>query len=286
MKKIITVLVLSIITFGYGFAQTSVWQISKDDKEIYLGGSIHMLRAKDFPLPHEFDIAFSSADVLVLEADINTPEILNKILKESMLPDKLTLKSVLTKQQYKKIDNAAYDIGIPILMIENMKPAMALITLTTVAIQKVGASEKGVDMYYYDKVTARNKKIDFLESIDFQINLICNNPFDINEFIEYSIAGMKNLDTESKFGKFIKSWRTGKNTGEKEINEMKEKYPSVYKAMVSDRNYNWLQKIEKYFEDDTKRFVIVGAAHLWGSDGLLNLLKEKGYEIKQMQANK
>jgi len=286
MRRIITILVLGIITSGYGFSQTSVWEINKGEKKIYLGGSVHILRSGDFPLPREFDVAFSSANVLVLEADIKDPAMMNKILKEGILPDKLTLKSVLTKLQYTTISRTAYEIGVPIMMIEKMKPAMALMSLNAITVQKIGATEQGVDMYYYDKAIAQNKEVNFLESIDFQINLICNNPFVLDEFIEYSIDGMRKLNTKSKFGNFIKSWRTGKTASEKEINAMKEKYPSVYKVMLLDRNYKWLPTIEKYFEDDKTMFVLVGAAHLWGSDGLLNLLKEKGYEITQLRVNK
>jgi uncharacterized protein YbaP (TraB family) len=288
MRKIITILVLGVITSSYGFAQTSVWQINKDDKTIYLGGSVHVLRASDFPLPQEFDAALSAASVLVIEADVKSPVLSKKILSESVLPGKLTLKTILTKEQYKAIDKIANTLLVPMEMIETMKLGAALMTLNSIMIlQKIGESAQGVDIYYYDKAIAQNKKIDFLESIDFQINLICNTTSNIDEFIKYSIENMNSLKTRKTLNKLISDWRTGNNTnGETEINEMKEKYPSVYKAMISDRNYTWLQKIEKYFEDDSTEFVIVGAAHLWGSDGLLNLLQEKGYEIKQLQVKK
>jgi uncharacterized protein YbaP (TraB family) len=64
---------------------------------------------------------------------------------------------------------------------------------------------------------------------------------------------------------------------------MKRQYPSVYKAMFTDRNYKWLPKIKKYIEDDNTEFIIVGSAHLWGDDGLLNLLKKAGYKIGQLR---
>ena len=286
MKKIITMLALGLITAGYGFSQTSVWRISKGDKKIYLGGSVHVLRASDFPLPREFDVAFSNADVLVLEADVKAPELLKKILSESMLPEGQTLKTVLTEQQYQTIKNVAEEFGVPMSMIEKMKPGMALMTMTTMATQKLNVSMQGVDMYYYDKVAVRNKTVDFLEDIDFQLDLICNVPFDIDEFIKYTTDDVKMLNTENEFDKIINEWRTGKATAEKEMKDMQQKYPSVYKAMFSDRNYKWLPKIEEYFKDDKVQFVLVGAAHLWGNDGLLNLLKKKGYKIGQLRVKK
>ena len=286
MKKIIAMLALGIITSGYGFSQTSVWRISKGDKKIYLGGSVHLLRQSDFPLPREFDVAFSDAEVLVLEADVKDPKVITKVLTESMLPAGQTLKSVLTEAQYQALKDMADEFGVSMTMIEKMKPGMAIMTLTTTATQKINASMQGVDMYYYDKVKARNKTVDFLEGIDFQLDLICNTPFDLDEFIKYSTEDMKQMNIESEFDKLISDWRTGKATAEKDLKEMKQKYPSIYKAMFSDRNYKWLPKIEKFFEDDKTEFVLVGAAHLWGEDGLINLLKKKGYKVGQLRVKK
>ena len=283
MKKIMAMLALGIIASGYGFSQTSVWRISKGDKKIYLGGSVHMLRASDFPLPREFDVAFSNSDVLVLEADVKAPNMLAKTLSESMLSDGQTLKTVLTEKQYEIIKNAADEFGISMAIIEKMKPGMAIMTLTMMATQKINASMQGVDMYYYDKVASRNKAVDFLEGIDFQLDLICNTPFDLDEFIKYSVEDIKSMNAENEFDKLISDWRAGTATAEKDLKEMKQKFPSIYKAMFSDRNYKWLPKIEKYFEDDKTQFVLVGAAHLWGEDGLLNLLKKKGYKIGQLR---
>jgi uncharacterized protein YbaP (TraB family) len=63
----------------------------------------------------------------------------------------------------------------------------------------------------------------------------------------------------------------------------KEKFPTGYHAMFTGRNNNWMPKIENYLADDKVTFVIVGLAHLHGPDGLLELLKNKGYEIKQVK---
>lgn len=276
-------LALGLITTGYGFSQTSVWRVSKGDKKIYLGGSVHMLRTSDFPLPSEFDVAFSAADVLVLEADVKAPDLIKTIMTESMLPEGKTLKSVLTEQQYQAIETAAGELGMPMAMIERMKPGMALMSLQTMVMQSSAELEQGVDMYYYDRAGEKDKTVEFLEGIDFQVNLICNTPFDLDEFIKYSTAEVKNLNITNALDDIVREWRTGKATAEKEIQEMTQKYPSVYKAMFADRNYKWMPKIEKYLDDDKIEFVLVGAAHLWGKDGLLTLLKKKGYSVGQLR---
>jgi uncharacterized protein YbaP (TraB family) len=285
MKKTIAMIALGLISAGYGFSQTSVWKVSKGNKEIYLGGSVHILRKSDFPLPKEFDVAFAKANTLVLEADVKDPQIMKKIVAESMLPEGQTLKSVLNNEQYKAICDAAQEAGLPMSLIEKMKPGMAVMTLSAAKMQKINVSAEGVDMYYYDKAASKSKKVEFLESIDFQIDLICNMPSYLDEFIAYSLDDIKRIDVEDEFVKLIDEWRQGKATAENEIADMKKQYPSVYKAMFHDRNTKWMPIIEKYLADDNIEFVLVGSAHLWGSDGLLNLLKKKGYIIGQLKVS-
>ncbi|MDR3287762.1 MAG: TraB/GumN family protein [Prevotellaceae bacterium] len=283
MKKTIAMIALGLISAGYSFSQTSVWKISKGKNEIYLGGSVHALRASDFPLPKEFDVAFAKAQTLVLEADVKADGILQKVISESMLPDGQTLKSVLKAEQYQAICDAAEAIGMSMTVIEKMKPGMALMTLSTMMMQKQNISAQGVDMYYYDKAAGKNKSVEFLESIDFQLDLICNVPFNLDEFIKYSLEDMNQINAEQEFSKIVEEWRAGKATAEDEIKKMKKNCPSVYKAMFSDRNHKWMPVIEKYLEDNKIEFIIVGSAHLWGDDGLLTLLKKKGYTIGQLR---
>ncbi|MDR3227137.1 MAG: TraB/GumN family protein [Prevotellaceae bacterium] len=283
MKKTIAMIALGLLSTGYGFSQTSVWKISKGKNEIYLGGSVHALRASDFPLPKEFDVAFTKAQTLVLEADVKAEGIIQKVISESMLPEGQTLKSVLKAEQYQAICDAAEKAGMSMMVIEKMKPGMALMTLSTMMMQKQNISAQGVDMYYYDKATGKNKSVEFLESIDFQLDLICNIPFNLDEFIKYSLEDMNQINAEQEFSKIVEEWRAGKATAENEIKKMKKDCPSIYKAMFSDRNYKWMPVIEKYLDDDKIEFIIVGSAHLWGDDGLLTLLKKKGYKIGQLR---
>ncbi|MDR2293462.1 MAG: TraB/GumN family protein [Prevotellaceae bacterium] len=283
MKKIIVMIALGLISAGYATSQTSVWKITRGNKEIYLGGSVHLLRPADFPLPKEFDVAFAKASTLVLEADLKTPEFLSKIQSESMLPEGQTLKSVLTPKQYQAIYDATVDAGLPFALIEKMKPGMAIMTLTSKKINKLDLTAAGVDMYYYDMAAHKNKQVEFLEDMDFQIDLIYNLPFGVDEFLAYSLNDLDKMEYEEEFSKLINDWRQGKATAETELKEMKQKYPKIYKAMFTDRNYKWLPKIKKYIEDDNTAFIIVGSAHLWGDDGLLKLLKKAGYKIGRIR---
>ena len=58
--------------------------------------------------------------------------------------------------------------------------------------------------------------------------------------------------------------------------------PKTIKALLTDRNQNWIPQIEAMFNDNDKEFVLVGVAHLVGEKNVLSLLKAKGYKVEQL----
>ena len=102
-----------------------------------------------------------------------------------------------------------------------------------------------------------------------------------DEFTKKSCIDIETLD--KKFEDLVPAWRNGDATQMlKEINTMQNDYPALYKSLLVERNNNWLPKIEAYFNTDKTPFVLVGALHLYGNDGLLEQLKSKGYTVDQL----
>ena len=89
---------------------------------------------------------------------------------------------------------------------------------------------------------------------------------------------------ESAMDEMTKNWRNGSSDLMiTQLTEMKNEYPDIYKSIMVDRNNNWMPQIEGFINDEVIEFVIVGALHLHGPDGLLNMLKAKGYKVEQLQ---
>lgn len=63
---------------------------------------------------------------------------------------------------------------------------------------------------------------------------------------------------------------------------MKTKAPGIYKIILTDRNNNWLPVIENYFENQKTEFILVGAAHMVGPDGIIEQMAKKGYKIEKL----
>jgi uncharacterized protein len=86
------------------------------------------------------------------------------------------------------------------------------------------------------------------------------------------------------FVSMIKYWRSGDidSLNNLIIDSMKKDSPKMYQSILVDRNNNWIPKIEQYFATSEVEFVLVGAAHMIGEDGLINLLVKKGYKVTQL----
>ncbi len=62
---------------------------------------------------------------------------------------------------------------------------------------------------------------------------------------------------------------------------MKKDYPDLYETLLAGRNREWLPEIERYLQTPQKEFILVGAGHLVGEDGIIEHLRRLGYRINK-----
>lgn len=285
MKPLLLLSVLIQFIVLPGFSQSSVWMIEGNGTKMYVGGSIHILREQDYPLPDEFESAFEKSDILVLETDINPKdknEITSEIIGLTLYPNNKSLKTELRKDVYAKLDSACVKSGIELEKMIGFKPVMAIITLTRVELFKIGTNAQGVDKYFLNKTTESGKDKLFLESAAYQIRLITQmGESNENEYVLHSLEELKYFN--ENFKKMIGPWRNGETTDMLErIDEFKQNYPGLYHSILVERNNNWIVQLENYMETPEVEFVVVGAMHLPGSDGILQKMKDKGYKVQQL----
>lgn len=106
-----------------------------------------------------------------------------------------------------------------------------------------------------------------------------------SNFIKYNLAQLNNYG--GIFKKLVSAWREGDtNTlNQVAIKEMQKTDPNSYKLLISDRNNNWLPKVEAMFGNDKSEFILVGVAHLAGQDSLLTLLENRGYTVSLLEVD-
>jgi len=268
------------------FSQSSVYEVQGNGTRFYIGGSIHLLREQDYPLPKEFDVAFDNSEILVLEADISKmedPAIAQKMLGMTMYQDDRTLKTVLSEEVYNELKTACASYGISMANMGKLKPSMVIMTLTIMELQKLGVASEGVDKHYLNKALKTDRSVLYLETIDEQMSLIAGmGEGNEDEFVKHSLNDIK--ENSDIFEELIDTWKDGTaNPMLKQIKEFKADYPELYQSLLVDRNNTWIPQLEGYLETKEVEFVVAGALHLYGSEGVLQQMKDKGYKVKQLK---
>jgi uncharacterized protein YbaP (TraB family) len=268
-------------------AQSSVWVATSGQEKVYLGGTVHLLRPTDYPLPAPFETAYAASDKLYFETDIaglNDFAVQARMLQELTYSDERTLQTILSPEAYNSLAAYAGQAGLPLQMMEKFKPGLLVSMLQVIEFQKLGFTPQGVDAYFNGRAMGDGKPVGELEPIDAQIGFIANmGEGNESEFIMLSLEDMKEISVSME--PMLSAWRSGDNgqLAELFVDDMKEQHPPLYKSLLLDRNNNWMPIIEGMFKEEGTEFVLVGAAHLVGEDGLLSLLEKKGYEISRVE---
>jgi uncharacterized protein len=266
-------------------ARHSLWKVEGRSNAVYLLGSIHLLKPENYPLAAPIEAAFTNSRIAVFETDVGEMEQMGtqlKLLSKVTLPEGQTLRDQLSAGTYAMFSNHISAAGLPAVMFDQFKPFMAAMTLEVLELQKLGVDpEHGLDKHFFDRARKDGKQIVPLETVDFQLDLITGFSKEDGESVMK--ATLKDLDNETKeFGVMVTAWQTGDTARlEKFLNEAMQDAPAIYKRLVTDRSQSWAPKIEELSRGGTNAIVIVGAGHLVGKDGVVELLKKKGLKVTQ-----
>ena len=290
---------LTVIVFALGFtaslltfAAGPVWKVSSaDNKDRYLliGGTIHLLSQQDYPLPAVFELGYKQAETLVFEIEpdiVKSPRAQQLFADYSRYKNDQTLEKVLDKETYIALNNFLAVRGISIESFRSVKPSMLSVMLTIIELQRLGLAGMGVDEFYYQKAKQDNKSSHSLETLEDQFNaMLAMGEGKEDEIIQHTISELERLSVVMQ--KTKAAWRKGDNQAlvEVALTPWAEQFPSLYTALLVERNQRWIPKIEHFLSTPEVEYILVGALHLAGSDSVLAMLKAKGYQVQQLSAS-
>ncbi len=266
-------------------AHHTLWHVQGRSNVVYLLGSIHVLRERDYPLPAAVMDAYSKAQVLVLEInldDMESPEIQAEMMAAAAGPDGKTLHDVLGAARYARAAELAKEVGFDLDNFDQFAPWFAAETISQLQLMELGFSPtSGIDVYLASQARADRKDLGALETAHEQIALF--ESLDAQRQADYLVASLeesKNLPRE--VDRMVSAWRTGDaawfgNQLERELGSD----PRLYSAMLSSRNRRWVPKIEGFLNERKNYLVVVGAGHLAGPDSVIQLLRKDGYTVVQ-----
>jgi hypothetical protein len=246
-----------------------------------------MLRASDYPLPAEFFTAYRDSRKIIFEVQPDAeevPEYMGDFLSGAIYIDGSTLKEHVSPAAYAKAQKFCKERNYSLEQYQVFKPDLFVTMLTVLEMNRIGANpQKGIDYYFNQKALQDGKATGSLETVDEQLRLLLSMDASLgsDQIIE-SIEELKQIDVA--LGEYLAAWRKGDEPRMEElyIKELKN-YPKLYKTMIADRNNKWMMDITDYLNGSVNTMVIVGTAHLVGTDGLVNLLRKQGYKVVKLQ---
>ncbi len=264
-----------------------MWKVQTKTNIAYIVGSVHAYKNELFPLPKKMEDAFETSDILAVEANINElkPESILTMINSAFYQNGSTLEKHLSKETYDKTVKKLNELGLFPELFRNIKPWVIALTITSIELQKLGLyPEYGIDKYFLKKADNK-KKIVELESIDDQINLL--NSFSDSEQELFLASTLKDSELlKEEISKILDAWNTGDTeTIESFVSKSLDDNPKmrpIYNKLIFERNKNIASKIEGFLKTKEHYFIVVGSAHLVGKDGIIEILKKKGYIVEQL----
>jgi uncharacterized protein YbaP (TraB family) len=262
----------------------TMWRVQNGANLGYLVGSIHLLSSEYYPLADVIERALGASSTLVGEVHpdefggANAPRMLSKAL----LADGATLETSISPETWKLLRQRLDTSGIPVAVFQRMKPWMAALSLMALEIQRDGFSpELGVDKHLFDRARSAGKSLQGLETLDDQIEIFDGMSLSLQD--QFIREMLRDSDTQlSNVKTLARAWKIGDiATLERLLVAELRSAPELYQRLLIDRNRAWLPRVEACFARQSPCFIVVGAAHLVGPDGLVAMLRAKGYTVEQ-----
>ena len=195
-----------------------------------------------------------------------------------------TIQKHISKETYDTLQKRFVEYGFPIEYMTKFRPLFLAVTIETLEYQKLGLDPRyGIDKYFLQQAEG-NKLIIELESFDSQMDLFRTmTEKDQELFLVYTLNdledGRKNLDI------LMTAWSDGDSKIMEKVmfDPLKEdrQLSRIYEKLFYERNRNMTDKIVKMLAQKGTYFVAVGAGHLIGRQGIIELLSHKGYAVRQ-----
>jgi uncharacterized protein YbaP (TraB family) len=288
-RRLLAALTLTVAAWSIaldGAARNFLWKATKGSGMLYLVGSVHLLTKDYYPLNPALDAAFKDSTLLVEEIDLGemmAAENQLRMLRAGMLPAGQTLDKVVSAATMAAVTKRVEALGLPAEPLKRFKPWMLSLTLLGMEWQKAGfEAELGLDRHFYDRARAEKKPVQGLETVAFQISRF--DEMTMEEQDRLLAETLNELETQkSAVTELADAWKAGDAEAIEKIVLVDLKSDArLYDRMLVSRNRDWLPKLEAIAAKGRRAFVVVGAAHIVGPDGLLAMLKASGYSVEQL----
>lgn len=241
----------------------------------YLFGTIHQISQRDFTMSDKIVDALNKSDALVTEVDLSNPEMIGEMMSRMKMEDGMTLEKLLSKKDYATLNGFLLEgSGQSLSLYNDKKPFVTAMAVMDYYIEGTPAS---FDLVLTQMAIGDTMKILGLESITQQMDVL--DKMSYKEQAKYLMELVnESEETQALFAKIVSAYKDGRLLDLNELLEENMRSEDEKKYMITDRNKNWMPRIE-YILGDNAAFIAVGAGHLAGEMGLIELLRNAGFHV-------
>ncbi len=264
-----------------------LWEANAGKATVYLLGSIHVGDDSLYPMDPTIEEAFKKADTLVLEVHV-TPEAEMRsallAMQKGMYPAGQTLDGNLEKKTLCQLKQYLEEQGLSLAMFNTMRPWLLGVTLVMREYMRLGLNPKqGIDAHFTAR--AGKRRVLELESVEKQLEILSSGGKEVQDLVLREMLDQIG-DADKLMKRLLDAWKAGDaDTVDKVLKENMSDDPrmvDMHKKLIDNRNVEMAAKIREYLGTDGTYFVVVGSGHVVGKAGIVQLLKDKEVEIKQL----
>ncbi len=283
---------LFILTLLFSFtvyAKSILYKVSSSTSTVYVLGSIHLAKPELYPLDKAIENAYAKSDTLVVELDPSSPKSL-QVIQSSMMtvgmyPAGKSLKSELTPTTYKALSSYLTKIGLSLDLMQAMRPWTVMLQISVMEMMRLGYNpDLGIDQHFLTKAKQDTKTILEIESAEEQMALLSKEDKAFQDLLlRYTLEEMHEM--EPLLDKMFKSWKAGDAKTLASVVDsslvVDPRLNGIYEDLITKRNYKMTKKIQGYLKTDKNYFVVVGAGHVVGDEGIVGVLRKRGFVVIQ-----
>ena len=262
-----------------------MWTVKGPASKAYILGSLHVLRKGVYPLDPRIEKAYESCPRVVLEADPSgsrEEDLRDTMIRLGTFQDTTTLKDKVSPETYGRLKERIQANKIETDRFERFRPWFAAFSIATLELKRLGfTTELGIDAHFYKKARADHRQMYYLETAGQQLKLLAGVSSGREE--EILRQALDELDVvEKSSSDMIKAWKEGDaRRMETLLKKSLEGFPDIEKKLFTERNTTWADAVGKLLSQKGDVFVVVGAGHLVGKNGLLELLRSGKFTVEQ-----
>src|SRR5580698_2062967 len=268
-------------------AQSPVWALHGAHNTVYLAESVHLLKPGDSALPAAFTRAYDDSSQLVMEMDLaklDTSNVSEWMMDHGRYPEGQSMQQALGADRFARVVAQATTLGLPLEQLSVLRPWVVALTLTDLMYLKLGYDpDSGVEEQLVARAHRDGRPTAGLETLDQELGQLEHlSPEDQARFLELTLTDLK--DTGDETDQMLSAWRRGDSSAlAAQLSDAYQQFPELYRVLVSERNQRWLPQIKSYLSADHNVLIVVGALHVIGKGGLLELLRNAGFVATPVQ---